>query len=287
MSKLRRAGFWIARVLAGLFVLWQLIFLFGLNFCEVGRHYLDSYPDLEGGWPGLADEESPLRRRVASFERVLTRWSELTNQTQSWSLFAPNVWSNIPFVAVEFRWDEEPSNACAAAGLIGVLAGPDPFAGAAWYARAEPRPPAYLLSDNEPPDIARYFKVGRFRLRRYEGSLDVNLAREPDKPVEDNQDKWRQSIMQKVRGEAATIRAYLQWRWGVYQASQAERETPKQIILHLRVYRIPPPPGPRPWTWEGPEQFPLARWRPHVAPVPGVPPVEVYDLIAQRYDMLP
>src|SRR5206468_12736808 len=103
---LRRAGRWMVRILLGSFILWQLVFLLGLNFCEVTRHYLGPYTDLRETFPTLADEESPARQRLARFEQVFTRWSELTNQAQSWSLFAPNVWSNIPFVGVELRWDE-------------------------------------------------------------------------------------------------------------------------------------------------------------------------------------
>ena len=87
--------------------------------------------------------------------------------------------------------------------------------------------------------------------------------------------------------QSAAIRAYLEWRWRAYQAAHPDVEMPKQVILHVRVYRIPPPPGERPWKWDGPVDRPMARWRPHVHYITGAPPIEVYDLIAQRYDMLP
>jgi hypothetical protein len=283
----RGAGRCFAGLLLGLFVLWQLLFLVGANFCEVTRHYLGPSTDLRETFPALGDEDSAVRRQLAKFEQVLTRWSELTNQAQGWSLFAPNVWRNIPFAGVELRWDEEPTIAGAAVSMLGMIAGSEPLPALAWCAMPAPRPPVYLLSDNEPPDVSHYFRVGLFRLRRFESNLDVSLYVQPDKSKEDMQDSWRQSIFEKVRSEANAIRAYLEWRWRKYQAAHPDVETPKQVVLHVRVYRIPPPPGGRPWMWDGPDDRPMARWRPHVRYPTGAPPVEVYDLVAERFDMLP
>jgi hypothetical protein len=265
---LRRVGRWIARALLGTFVVWQLAFLVGLNFCEVTRQYVGTFKDeVAEAFPSLLDAESPPARRLAKLEQVCSRWAELTGQYQNWSLFAPDVWSDIPFVAVEFRWDDAPANAPAAA--------------------TAPRAPVYFLSDNEPRDVRRYFRVGRFRLRRYESNLDVALAIDPDKTDEDMLDKWRSSIRNRVSAEALAMRAYLEWRWREYHAAHPDVETPKQVILHVRVYRIPPPSAPQPWIWSDPEDRPLARWRPHFSYPPEAKPVEPYDLSAERYDVLP
>lgn len=282
-----RVAQWFARVLLGLFVVWQLAFLLGLNFCELTRGFVGSLTDAAETLPSLADPQSPAARRLARVEQVLTRWSEFTGQTQSWSLFAPNVWSHIPFVAVELRWDEEPSNARAAAGLVAGLAGPGFLQSISTWAATATLPPVLLLSDNEPRDIQHYFRVGLFRLRRYESNVDVGLPRDTDNEPEDMHDKWRNNIFHRVRGEAMTMRAYLEWKWNRYQAEHPDADTPRQVILHVRVYRIPPPPGPRPWMWSGPEDHLLARWRPHFRYLTGTPPVEVHDLIAERYDVLP
>ena len=91
----------------------------------------------------------------------------------------------------------------------------------------------------------------------------------------------------KVRREPHTIHAYLEWRWRTYQQIHPDAETPRQVILHVRTYRIPPPPGPEPWTWAGPEDRPVARWRPGFARPAGALPVEAYDLLAERFDVLP
>jgi hypothetical protein len=264
MQMLRRVGRWIAGFSLGLFVVWQLVFLLGLNLCEVTRHCVAWVPQLELTFPDLADTESKTRVRLDRAERVWTRWAEFTGQAQNWSLFAPNVWANVPFAAVELRWDEEPAND-----------------------RAAPRPPVYLISDNEPVDVSSYFRIGLFRLRRYESSLDIGFQKDPDKSDEAMDDKWRQNIFDKVRREPHTIRAYLEWRWRRYHADHPDLETPKQIILHVRTYRIPPPPGPSPWKWAGPEDRPVARWRPGFAYPDGALPVEAYDLVAERYDVLP
>jgi hypothetical protein len=284
---LRRIGRWIARVLLGLFVVWQLAFLVGLNFCEVTRHYVGSVNEAAEAFPSLLDPDSPAAKRLAKLEQVFTRWSELTEQRQKWSLFAPNVWENVPFVAVEFRWDEEPANGRAAAGLVGGLAGPGPLPTTAVWAATAPRPPVILLSDNEPRDVRRYFRVGLFRLRRFEGNFDVNLQGETDKTVEDMHDVWRPKIRGLVHNEGIAIRAYLEWRWRQYEADHPDVETPRQVVLHLRTYRIPAPSESEPLGWEGPEDVPLARWRPHFSYAENALPVEVHDLVAERFDVMP
>ena len=193
-------------------------------------------------------------RLFTKAEQVFTRWVELTGQTQSWSLFAPNVWTHVPFDAVELRWDA--------------------------------KPPVLLLSDNEPRDIHRYFRVGYFRLRRFESSIDVGLPLDADKQPEEMQDLWRRNIADRVREQAVAMRAYMEWRMKRYMDDHPDLETPEQVILHLRVYRIPPP-RTKPWDWSGPEDHVLARWRPSFRYINGAPPVELYDPIAERFDVLP
>jgi hypothetical protein len=264
---LLRVGRWIARVLLGLFALWQLVFVVGLNFCEVTRHYLGTFnEEVPDSFPSLLDRDSPAGKRFAKLEQVFTRWSELTEQPQKWSLFAPNIWANVPFVAVEFRWDDEAANSRAAAGA---------------------RLPVTLLSDNEPRDVRHYFRIGLFRIRRFEGNLDLNLYYELDKSREEMQDAWRQRIRSTVNSEGLAMRAYLEWRWRQYQAEHPDAEMPRQVILHLRTYRIPAPSEPEPPDWSDPEDVPIARWRPHFSYAENALPVEIYDLVAERFDVMP
>jgi hypothetical protein len=287
MVLILRLGRFLPRALLGMFVLGQFVFLFGINTCEVVRHYLDTVPGLAETYPQLPGKGAPSRRYLDGFEQVGDRWAELTGQMQKWSLFAPGVSADIPFLAVELRWDEEPDGARSAVAWVGAAATGQFLPAALCWAAMAPPPPVYLLSDNEPRDIHRYLRWGKFRLRRYESALDVSLHVFPDKEPEEMELKWRQQIFDRVADEATAMRAYLEYRWQTYQESHPNVPLPRQVILHVRVYRVPAPPGPEPWTWTGPVTRPMARWRPHVHDLAGAPPVERYDLIAERFDPLP
>jgi hypothetical protein len=251
--------------LTGLFILWQLAFLLGINACEVTRHFLVSISEETGDVPALLDTEKPQGKHFRQIERLFTRWAEFSNQPQSWSLFAPNVWSHIPFVAVELRWDEVPAGTPAAADAL--------------------HPPVQLLSDNEPADVAHYLRTGDFRLRRFESSIDVGMPIDPDKSADDMQDRWRQKTFDRVKDQAVAIRAYMEWRLSRYMADHSGVEQPKQVILIQRIYRIPAP--DLPWRLDPPEIHILARWRPGFAYAADALPVEVYDRLAERFDVLP
>jgi hypothetical protein len=257
----------ILGIFLGAFIVWQLAYLVGINFCEVTRHYLSYFTDETDAQPRLLDPKTIEGRGFAQIEQLFTRWDEFSEQPQSWSLFAPNVWSHIPFVVVELRWDDEPAGAPAAANA--------------------PYPPVVLLSDNEPKDVSRYFRFGLFRLRRFESNIDVGLGIDADKSIEDMQDRWRQNTFERVNDRAIAMRAYLEWRMRRYLAEHPNWETPSQVILRVRVYRIPSPPFPKDWNLKPPEEHTLARWRPRFAYAENALPVEVYDRSAERYDVLP
>ena len=257
----------ILGLLMGGFILWQLAFLLGMNFCEVTRHCLSYYADQQDGPPGLINPARAEGRYFAQFEQLFTRWAEFTDQPQSWSLFAPNVWSQTPFVAVELRWDDGAPGSAQQAGAM--------------------HSPVLLLSDNEPPDVTRYLRFGYFRLRRFESNIDVGFTIDTDKTPEDMQDHWRQNIFKKVRDQALAIRAYLEWRVNRYLQEHSDAGMPRQAILHVRVYAIPEPTRPRHWNSAEPTDHVLARWRPHFPYANNSQPVEVYDPIAERFDLLP
>jgi hypothetical protein len=71
--------------------------------------------------------------------------------------------------------------------------------------------------------------------------------------------------------------AYLGWKLAAFRRERPDLAPPTQVVLYVRLYRVPPPPGPTPWHWEFLGQHPVARWLPEV-PVPaGLLPVEAYD----------
>jgi hypothetical protein len=257
----------ILGIFLGAFIVWQFAYLIGINSCEMTRSGLAYFADETDVQPRLLDPQKLEGRCFARIELLFTRWDEFTGQPQSWSLFAPNVWSHIPFVAVELRWDDEPAGAPAAANA--------------------PHPPVLLLSDNEPQDVSRYLRLGLFRLRRFESNIDVGLSIDTDKSIEEMQDRWRQNTFERVKDRALAMLAYLEWRMSRYLAEHPDVGMPHQVILRVRVYRVPQPPMPKNWIFEPAENHTLARWRPRFAYAEDALPVEVYDRIAERYDVLP
>jgi hypothetical protein len=311
-----------ARILLGVFILWQLFFLVSFNLLSLlprVREYWQDKPSAEAIAPEWLHEKG----RLADAERVLTtlctRWAEASGQPQNWSLFAPNVTTVIPFVAVEFCWEEEPSpvhsfsrwlvpltpgqvleEAILGAAvwrqepevqgikrrLTGILASgqvqrPPP---AGW--RRQPDTAIVLLSPNEPKDILHYVKLGHFRLRRYESNIDVSLAsadKNPDAVV----DSWRENIEDRVRDHWRLMEAYMQWRLRDWSQKHPGSPEPKQVILWVRIYRVPSPEeAPSPWSWQGPEWHPVARWHPGGESTPEHLSLEMFNPVVERFESL-
>jgi hypothetical protein len=246
MPRLVRIAGTAARAALGLFVVWQLLFLLASNVLSVAdavRAALHKSPPAQRVAPDLFNGKGAVHAGFRSVERVTQLWEGLTGQGQYWQLFAPDVADVIPFLAVELRWEGGPSEV--------------------------------LLSDNEPADPGHFFRAGRFRLRRYESTLDCSPL--PGRPFDPDGDDWAAAIERDVRGGAESMAAYLRWRLAAFRREHPDLDTPTEVVLIVRLYRVPPPPGPRPWHWEYLGQHPLARWLPE-APVPaGYLPVEAYD----------
>jgi len=88
MSRLGQKVNALARVLLGLFILWQLVYLPLVNAFN-----------LEATLASSRWYESWLARGTRSL-------GEATGQEQPWQLFAPNLVEVIPFTVVELFWDE-------------------------------------------------------------------------------------------------------------------------------------------------------------------------------------
>jgi hypothetical protein len=220
------------------------------------------------------------------------RYGELTGQVQSWGLFAPNVWDSLPFPAVELRWDDDRLPLVAAARYLAPLAGADPWqtallARSAWLDVGPiARPPYLVLSENEPKDINHFLRMGRFRLRRLEGGVLGGVASSTLYPLDPRSDSWREGLEKIVRNDPAFLLAYLRWRVVGLLKDNPDWPVPRQVILHIRVYHIPAPPGPEPWGWEDLGQHPVARWLPEIHREPGCLPLDVYNPVADRFESL-
>lgn len=192
-------------------------------------------------------------------------WLRWTGQEQGWSLFAPTVAGYSIFPAVELRWDSN---------KLGDLP-QEQFLKELQREEGEPlhsKEPVLLLSKNEPVDISTYFRMGNFRLRRFESQLDIHL-RLFDRTLheasignpEKDEKGWTTKIRNKVWRERKEILAYLRWRMNDYLQKHPDVSSPTQVRLLLRVRTISNPEGHTPyrWHWKDEEMnIPVARWLP-------------------------
>jgi hypothetical protein len=252
---LRRA----ARVGLGLFVVWQLGFLLASNFLNLALSlppYLGEESLMRRVAPDWSQRQGEAFEATRTAARWADRWAELTGQAQNWGMFAPGVTAHIPFVAVELRWDETNDG---------------------------PPEPVLLLSENEPADVNRFFKAGQFRLRRFEGMIDLTLTTDESKTAAEQAQAWRDETASRVRDRGLLMYEYLKWRLEAFEQQHPRWPRPSQVILHVRLYTVPSP-GTEPWAWRGPATYPVSRWRPGAEPGSAYFPVESYDPVHQGFE---
>lgn len=281
-----------AQVGLGLFILGQLCFLPAANFLgmlEHARPEVRTWPPVVKAAPHWARGEGPVYHTLKDVSRLTGAWAEFTGQPQNWSLFAPLVGDEAAFVALEFRWDDDPASARALAHVLTPLTPAGPLPGLClWAAAEQPRPAAaypsvHLLSENEPEDLHAFFRVGKFRVRRYEGSIDLTLSIPEGETAAAMADRWRERIAHRVHHDGAYLHAYMRWRLRAFLESHPDLPSPRQVILSVRLYRVPPP-CTEPWFWQGPEEHPVARWQPDAHWDPGYAPVEMYNPVVPRFE---
>lgn len=242
-----------AQVLLGLFILWQLFFLFTSNLFSVATTIRDDEdyqkalpPDsiavMEQSLPGWLEKKGHLHHVSDHLIKITDHWGELLAQVQAWSLFAPEISSENTFVGVELRWedpDEEEDN----------------------KPKAVPHPKEFLRSHNEPENLRKFFRLGKFRLRKYESNLDVVLRILDKETPKEAAERWAERIKKKVNKEWDTIPAYLKMRYEEFRKDHPELQPPKQVILVVRRYKIPKPDKFSETWYEPPHQVPIARCR--------------------------
>jgi hypothetical protein len=276
MSTARRFLRTLARVGLTLFVFGQILFLVSSNLLGVEEPLRERFKKwyLKDDWhkdvpvPEFVQGKGEIHKTYFDKTRTYTKhWAQLTGQPQSWGLFAPDVGRLLPFPAVELRWDDEDW--------------PD------WAERpplADPRPaPVVVLSDNEPRDPHRYVKFALFRVRKYEEQI-TPFATNEDSAFDPATNAWADKIQTKVRKESDCIYNFLRWRLQVYQRANPDLPPPTQVILLVRTFHIPEPPGPEPWDWSYLGEDRVARWLP-AAPLDAKEYryVERYDPVAGRF----
>jgi hypothetical protein len=277
------------RVLLGLFVVWQLVFMVVTNFNDLAAEAADFLPkEWKGNFSAVAPDWPSRRGRLIEASRTVTdlsgKYAMLTGQEQIWSLFS-GAWRGTGFVAVEFRWDD-------------ATAGPG----------APGKEPVLLLSDNEPQSVESFFRWGRFRTRRVETHFEFFGKDREDLPVLSARfvgllgsplgqgpvlapstmvfrRSDREALENHVRARNDTILAYLQWRWRQYRKAHGTAglpPAPAQVIMVFRRYHTREVDDPLPYL-EGPFSLPIACWRPNVPMEPGWLPVEAYNPDHQQF----
>ncbi len=164
-------------------------------------------------------------------------WAELTGQPQNWSLFAPTIGRECIFPALELSWQHNPGDA--------------------------PADKQVVLSENEPTDLEHYFRLGRFRLRRYETNIALTLRPFAEETRDQTNERWRNAIRAHVTDYADIIQGYLRWRLRQIMLRWPERKDPEQVTLVMRRYHINDYDDAPPY-WSGPFVVPLALWRPRM-----------------------
>jgi hypothetical protein len=247
------------QVLLGIFIVGQLFFLLTSNLIgflkdkrtELGPGPRQAAEALAPGWP---EEKGHLWHALEHLTKTDKMWAETTGQFQIWSLFAPTIGRECVFPAVELRWDDD----------------------------AEPE---LLLSEQEPVNLESYFRVGKFRMRRYENMLVITLRPEADETPEKTRERWSEAIHSHVADYADIIQGYLRWRVGQAAARRPGRPPPRQMILQFRRYYINDYDKAPPY-WQGPFIVPVARWQPAMARDATHQPLEWYDPAVQHFKSL-
>jgi hypothetical protein len=285
------------QVLLGLFIVGQVIFLITANILgflkdnrtEIGQQAPQVVEALAPGW---SQEKGHVWQLMEHIVRTDKMWAQVTGQLQAWSLFAPTIARECVFPAVEYRWDPDPASAPALGQRLALLAASHSLEatclGAA--AAAPGRLPALrelVLSENEPANPADYFRVGNFRVRRYENNLVLTLR--PEDEDKNDPKRMKEHWSKKIRAHAADyadiLHGYLRWRLARDEVRWPARGTPRQVILILRRYHINDYQEAPPY-WSGPHAVPLVRWQPGVAWDLDHQPVEWYDPVSERFKSL-
>ncbi len=162
------------RVLLGVFVVWQLLFVLGgsaVNFLE--------------GQGLLSDEGRPAIRALVGFRHVTTAWTGLTLQQENWGLFSAFPQRSL-FPSVEVR--DEASSAAPPTLLL--------------RSRLEPADPAHFFAPNVFAD----------RLHNYEAWLSqVFVGWETRAAIADTTQR-HEAFAEFGRAWHKPLLAYMQWR---------------------------------------------------------------------------
>lgn len=259
------------------------------NGSGAGLPVLDAvrfWEDLTGqeqNWSLFAPEVS----RRCGFPLVLLRWDEPPTH--------PTVAARI---AALFGFESAPGRAAAfgslrpdlharfletelAARILAPLAASHGLEGLTFriedlFPAQRPLVPWPVASPNQPHDLEAYFRLGGFRLRRFEGVL-LPALEEQTRP-----EALRATVRDHVHRHRELVRGYLRWRLHDLEANSPCRWNPRSLVLAGRYVSIREP-GAKGLPWNETWIVPLARW---TVPQPGEAGpglLEWYDPLAATF----
>jgi len=280
------------RVLLGVFVLGQMLFLPAYNALEGAddlRKGLRESRENEGRlwglvsrWPAVRDvlaewlekgdrkgDRGALGNAIGRARRVTRWWAQTAGQEQGWGLFSPDAYRWSSFASLELRWDAP---------------GPGDPEGAGGRPLAGGREPVLLRSDNQPRDRHRFVRFGYFRLRRFETKFEIPL--EGAWVLGQAPADWEGSIKRTAKDQREEILTYMHWKL-LHFRREHPASLPTQVILRVQAWSIPEPPGPRPWDWVEWDPVPVARWLPREDLPRGGAALEWYNPTTRRFEEVP
>ncbi|MCI0463831.1 MAG: hypothetical protein L0Z62_43410 [Gemmataceae bacterium] len=319
------------RLLLGILIVGQLVFLTVINVIDMARDARDELPTDTGATidrivPGWPKERGHIHDLTDLAYNLSKRWSQASGQLQGWSLFAPNIGRHLVFPAVLLRWDDDPQSVSGLSRSLTPLAAAGPLEAAVLTAAARQFAPVEaaaqtvghhltplasadslqvvclrvastltnpqvapvpaqveLRSNNEPEDVNAYFRIGRFRLRRYEGNVSLILRPWSGETNTETTERWQRQIKKHVNKYGDVTHAYMRWRWEQYRLEHPDLPPPREILLVVRRYTIADRNEAPPY-WRGPFVNLVARWQPHLTWTANNGPLEGYNPIRQRFE---
>jgi hypothetical protein len=218
----------------GWFVIFQLIAIpLGSYIKLIPVRYPEHRGELNGELQArIADSaqvREPTQTILDTTAAALTRWGEVSGQSQCWALFASfGVQAAMP--VVELHWRD--------------------------------RAPVTLSCYFEPKDPSRYFywpePICRLFNFEYRTVVYYWACRPTD--ITSNPDLHRRETMRTAHDQRRSTTAYLKWKYERYRREHPGTPPPDVMVLKARILPAPPPGGrrdERPASYE----VPVARWK--------------------------
>jgi hypothetical protein len=246
-------------IFLGLFVIFQVVYLPLANLMQLAPREM---PPKKGELNVHVQRDGAVGNRwlqegINAMGSALDRWSELSGQSQFWSLFAPDFDKQSIFPVVEFNSFNE-----------------------------RQRAHTIIPSKRIPTNFDHYFRWpgSSSRPASYEFLLVSVYSSYTTESLEAHGKEWRDAVFERVREQQRSLKAYFTLQMRLLRTTSKDIPDPDEVILSVRVIPSPPPGSEnRPASYT----VPLARWYPNLLPDPEFLPVEAYDPVAKSFVRLP